>query len=341
MAFQTPLIPDPQKGSSTNPPAAVIGLTGADLDRRSRSLDGSVSDNPRSMYNSSWRAFEAWAHARGTLSLPASPPLVAAYLSHLVEERCLSVATVRLHKAALAAIHKAAGHADPTDHKGVRQIMKGIARAHGRPQKQARPLTAEALAAARATARGRRPLGDGKRQESVERASWRGRMDVALLSILRDRLLRRSEAAALAWADIEFRDNGSALITVRRSKTDQEAEGLPLCIGREAAQALQAIRPAQELLGPERPGLRAEHPPHRKQGEGRSKGRRPGRLLHQPQRPRGHGPGPGKGGSGAAGPDDRRPMEVFQDASQVHRAPSRRPGRGGQVLPGGRQLRQP
>ena len=52
MAFQTPLIPDPQKGSSTNPPAAVIGLTGADLDRRSRSLDGSVSDNPRSMYNS-------------------------------------------------------------------------------------------------------------------------------------------------------------------------------------------------------------------------------------------------------------------------------------------------
>ena len=47
------------------------------------------------------------------------------------------MATVRLHKAA--------GHADPTDNEGVRQIIKGIARAHGKPQKQARPFTAEAL----------------------------------------------------------------------------------------------------------------------------------------------------------------------------------------------------
>ena len=61
------------------------------------------------------------------------------------------MATVRLHKAA--------GHADPTDNEAVRQIMKGIARAHGKPQKQARPLTAEAMAAVKATARGRRSLG--------------------------------------------------------------------------------------------------------------------------------------------------------------------------------------
>ena len=28
-----------------------------------------------------------------------------------------------------------------TDHEGVRRIMKGIARSHGRAQKQAKPLT--------------------------------------------------------------------------------------------------------------------------------------------------------------------------------------------------------
>ena len=105
------------------------------------------------MYPSAWRSFEAWAQARGALSLPASPPIVAAYLAHLAEERRLSVATIRLHKAGLAAIHKAAGHSDPTGNEGVRQIMKGIARAHGRAPKQARPLTAEALAAVKATAR--------------------------------------------------------------------------------------------------------------------------------------------------------------------------------------------
>ena len=197
MALQYPMIPAPMDGSSTQAPAPATGLTGADLQRLRRSLDHSVSENTRVMYNSAWRCFEAWAQARGALSLPASPPIVAAYLAHLAEERRLSVATIRLHKAGLAAIHKAAGHSDPTGNEGVRQVMKGIARAHGRAPKQIRPLTAEALAAVKATARSRRPLEGGKRQESAERASWRGRMDVALLSILRDGLLRRSEAAAL------------------------------------------------------------------------------------------------------------------------------------------------
>ena len=75
-------------------------------------------------------------------------------------------------------------------------------------------------------------------------------MDVALLATLRDGLLRRSEAAALTWGDVEFRDNGSALLQLHRSKTDQEAEGVVLYVGREAAQALLAIRPAQELPDP-------------------------------------------------------------------------------------------
>ena len=261
MALQYPMIPAPMDGSSTQAPASAPGLTGADLKRLRRSLDSSVSDNTRAMYTSAWRSFEAWTQARGALSLPASPPIVAAYLAHLAEERRLSVATIRLHKAGLAAIHKAAGHSDPTSTEGVRQIMKGIARAHGKPQKQARPLTAEALAALKATARSRRPLEGGKRQESAERASWRGRVDVALLSILRDGLLRRSETAALTWGDVEFRDNGSALLQLHRSKTDQEAEGVVLYIGTEAAQALKAIRPAEELLDPAAPvfGMTTRH----------------------------------------------------------------------------------
>ena len=249
MAQQNPMIPASQGGANAPPPAQQTPLTGADLARLRRSLDSSVSDNTRTMYNSAWRAFEAWAQARAALAMPASPPLAAAYLTHLAEERRLSVATVKLHKAALAAIHKAAGHPDPTDNEPVKQIMKGITRAHGKPQKQARPLTAEALAAVKATAGNPRPFGGkGKGRESAQRASWRARVDVALLATMRDGLLRRSEAADLNWNDIEFRDDGAALITLRRSKTDQEAEGVVLYVGREAAQALLAIRPATELL---------------------------------------------------------------------------------------------
>ena len=72
-------------------------------------------------------------------------------------------------------------------------------------------------------------------------------MDVTLLSVLRDGLLRRSEAAALTWDDVELRENGSALMQVRRSKTDPEGEGITLYIGKEAGAALLAIRPAEEL----------------------------------------------------------------------------------------------
>ncbi len=223
MATQNYILPVPQESAETLP-APATGLTdagpGAVAPLR-RSLDSSASDNTRSMYNSAWRGFEAWAQGRGALAMPASPPIAAAYLAHLAEERRMSVATIRLHRAALAAIHKTAGHPDPTDNEPVKQIMKGIARARGRAQKQAKPLTAEALAAVKATAGIKRSFGGrGKGLESAERASWGARVDLALLATLRDGLLCRSEAAALTWGDVEFRDNGSALITLRRFKTD-------------------------------------------------------------------------------------------------------------------------
>ena len=91
MALQNPLIPAPAKDHSLPTPAA--DLTGADLARLRHSLDSSISDNTRTMYNSAWRSFEAWAQGRGALAMPASPPLIAAYLAHLAEEQRLSVAT--------------------------------------------------------------------------------------------------------------------------------------------------------------------------------------------------------------------------------------------------------
>ena len=92
-------------------------------------------------------------------------------------------------------MNKAAGHDYPTDNEEVRQFLQSISRANDKAQKQAKLLTAEALAAVRATAGNRGPWEKGK-TGSAERASWRGRVDIALLSTLRDGLLRPSEAAA-------------------------------------------------------------------------------------------------------------------------------------------------
>ena len=55
--------------------------------------------------------------------------------------------------------------------------------------------------------------------------------------------LRRSEAAALTWGDVQRWDDGSGRITVIRSKTDVEAQGAVVAITPAAMQALDAIRP--------------------------------------------------------------------------------------------------
>ena len=89
----------------------------------------------------------------------------------------------------------------------------------------------------------RQHRGRARRGENSWDAERRGRVDIALLSVLRDRLLRRSEAADRWWGDVEFQGDGAALLHVRRSKTDPEAEGVVLYIGQEAALALQAIMP--------------------------------------------------------------------------------------------------
>ena len=88
------------------------------------------------MYASAWRSFQQWAQAHGALVMLASPPLVAVYLGHLVEERRLSVVTIQVHKAALAAVHRVRGHQEQSDNMSVRTMIEKIARAHGESQRQ-------------------------------------------------------------------------------------------------------------------------------------------------------------------------------------------------------------
>ena len=122
----------------------------------------------------------------------------------------------------------------------------------GKPQRQAGALTADVLAVIRLTAV--QPRKRGRGVETADQAAERARFDLALVAVLSDGGLRRSEAVALTWGDVQRWDDGSGRITVIRSKTDAEAEGAVVAVTPVAMGALDAIRPA---------------------GEGDSKGRRP------------------------------------------------------------------
>ena len=134
-----------------------------------------------------------------------------------------SVATLRLAASAIAKAHEWAGHESPCRDPGVRASLRGRGRRLARPQRQAGALTADVLAVIRLTAP--KPRARGRGFETPAQAAQRARFDLALVAVLSDGGLRRSEAAALTWGDLQRWDDGSGRITVVRSKTDVEAQG--------------------------------------------------------------------------------------------------------------------
>ena len=205
--------------------AAAPSLRPEHMERIAAAAAEVLSANTRRAYATAWRAWVAWCAAEGVEPMPAQPILVAAYLAERE--------------------HGSRGAPSPAVHPGVRRVLRGIARrqaSEGRTPQQAAALTTEALAAIRATAH-RPRTGPGGRTESAERARRRGDVDIAIVTVMRDAMLRRSEAARLTWSDVECLPDGTGRLTVRRSKADQAGVGAELFLGQDATAALERIRP--------------------------------------------------------------------------------------------------
>ena len=94
---------------------------------------------------------------------------------------------------AITAAHRLRNHTDPVKDPLVKATLKRLAREYGKPRKQAKGLTAEALAAVKATSRVQRVhKGKRRRRETEVQAAERAKVDLALLQVMRYRLLRRS-----------------------------------------------------------------------------------------------------------------------------------------------------
>ena len=124
---------------------------------------------------------------------------------------------------------------------GVGETLRGLSRRLGVGQKQARPLDADALAAIRATALNpRRSRGGSLETEHI--ALKRGRLDIALASVMSDAGLRISEAVSLKWRDVLDAEDGAGLVYIERSKTDQAGEGAYVVITPDTLVALEQLR---------------------------------------------------------------------------------------------------
>lgn len=151
--------------------------------------------------------------------LPASEPRIVAYLEDC-ENRKLKPATVERRIASLAVVHGLLGMSSPTRGSIVRDALRGFRRRAGVSQRQAGPLR----------------FGEGVGNEPVKgftlgvllqacSGTLPGLRDAALLSLAYDTGLRVSELVQVMCEHITAEPDGSAILTVPRSKTDQEGQG--------------------------------------------------------------------------------------------------------------------
>ena len=191
----------------------------------------------------------------GHATLPADPLAIASYLAERVADGA-AAATVRTIRAAIRAGHVDTGADDPTGHDGVRRVLQGLTRqAAGRGRGQADPLTADDVAAIMATASIPRRTGRG--MESEADAADRGATDRAIVAVLFQGGLRRSEAAALRWADVQDAADGRGIVVyVRRSKTDQDGTAADVRYLKNGCAA--ALRQLRDRITVQRRGLRPD-----------------------------------------------------------------------------------
>lgn len=183
-------------------------------------------------------AFDLWCRRHNRISLPATPETVADYLDARAEKGS-KPASLGRDKASIAKIHLLIDLKDPTPASLVKLRLQAIRRRLGTAQKQARPL------------RFKGPVRNVERDEPrglnvkalLESCAedLPGLRDRALLSAGYDTGLRASELVAIKVEHIiEAIDPEARLLSIARSKGDQEGEGATAFLSPRTVRAIAA-----------------------------------------------------------------------------------------------------
>lgn len=177
----------------------------------------------------------------GGIALPASEARIVAYLEDC-ERRQLKPATVGRRLASLAVVHGLLGAPSPTRGPIVRDALRGFRRRVDVTQRQAGPLRfGEGIGLVPAK---------GFTLSALLQAcpeTLPGLRDAALLSLAYDTGLRVAELVRVACDHIAVEPDGSAVLTVPNSKTDQEGKGAYAWLSPDTMRRLAAWREASGI----------------------------------------------------------------------------------------------
>ena len=143
--------------------------------------------------------------------------------------------------------------------------------------------------------------------------------------MLRDGLLPRSDPASLRWSDVEFREDGAALLQIPLFKTDQEAKGGQPSTSAVLLRGSWGHHPRGERPDPNAPvfGLSARQIGRRVNAAAKAADLGDGFAGHV-----GMAEGPGEERGRAAGADAGGPVAELPDAGAVHYTERQAAGRG-------------
>jgi integrase len=185
--------------------------------------------------------YARFAAAGPTPGVPATPERLVAWIDHL-EGSGQKPATIARKLATMGMVHGLLGVSDPAKSPVVRDALRAIRRRQGRAQRQAAGL------------RLGEPIGDAPVKGFTLQALLAacetdppGLRDAALLSLGYDAGLRVSELLAVAVEALEVQEDGSGLLGIARSKTDQEGQGACMWVSPETIRRVAAWREAAAI----------------------------------------------------------------------------------------------
>ena len=203
-------------------------------------LDEDHAPGTRAVYASHWKKWQLWCGAHGVPDLPAFAEDLAAYLAEQATSQAMN--TVRTASMAISYYHTRSGQPNPARHRGIQRRLKALARQYPTPPSQVSPIRIRELIMIETVAAIPRPIRNG--METAEQAELRAATDLAMIGLMRDCLLRRSEAASLTWDHLESIEDGQGVLYISHSKTDPEGIG---AYGYVSAQTMQWVRQVREF----------------------------------------------------------------------------------------------
>ncbi len=170
-------------------------------------LEGAYAPATLRSYYSDIQIFVTWCEEQDIAPFPATVAHLCRFLEEQAPDRVPS--TIRRRLCAIRKAHRLLGLADPTYDEDIQLTFSRIRRAkHTRP-KQAKGMTRKYL---------------DKFLDVQPDNPW-GLRNRAMLSLGYELMTRRSELVALTTDDLEFLDDGTMRVIIRRSKSDPFGQG--------------------------------------------------------------------------------------------------------------------